>query len=150
MTLYGGRLLVRPITLSLDLLAGILASYITKKRLVVFALGAQFIGGMLPLISHDSIYMLFISCGFIGKEVDGTSGLTVGGSTVRPGKPFIASAEELKTKLQWPDIDSWDWDKHKKINESYLKTDKYVVLMFLNGFLNASYPSWILKARSPP
>jgi MFS family permease len=50
----------------ISLLAGILASYITKKRLVIFALGAQLIGGILPLISHDSIYMLFISCGFIG------------------------------------------------------------------------------------
>jgi MFS family permease len=49
-----------------SLLAGILASYITKKHLIVFALGSQFIGGMLPLFSHDSIYTIFISCGFIG------------------------------------------------------------------------------------
>ncbi|MDR0718192.1 MAG: MFS transporter [Treponema sp.] len=49
-----------------SLLAGILASYITKKRLVIFALCSQFIGGMLPFFSHDSIYTLFISCGFIG------------------------------------------------------------------------------------
>jgi hypothetical protein len=57
-----------------------------------------------------------------------------GGSMVRPGKPFIANASELRTKIRWPDIDSWDWEGHKKINVTYLKTDNYVVLMFLNGF----------------
>jgi MFS family permease len=50
----------------ISLLAGILASYITKKHLVIFALCAQFIGGMLPIFSHDNIYTIFISCGFIG------------------------------------------------------------------------------------
>jgi MFS family permease len=49
-----------------SLLAGILASYVTKKRLVIFALTSQFIGGILPVFSHDSIYMVFLSCAFIG------------------------------------------------------------------------------------
>ncbi|GHV32847.1 hypothetical protein AGMMS4952_23980 [Spirochaetia bacterium] len=53
-------------SIPISLLAGILASYITKKRLVLFALGAEFIGGMLPLFYHESIYTLFISSGFIG------------------------------------------------------------------------------------
>lgn len=57
-----------------------------------------------------------------------------GGSMVRPGKPFIEDANEIKDKIVWPDIESWDWEGHKKLNEKYLETDNFVSYMFLNGF----------------
>jgi hypothetical protein len=99
-----------------------------------------------PSIIPDNVARAMAFDGALVPGVSNTSGgkdmfgieweyiAQVRGSTVRPGKPFIAHAEELKTKLRWPDIDSWDWEGHKKINEQYLKTDNYIVLMFLNGF----------------
>jgi hypothetical protein len=32
-----------------------------------------------------------------------------GGSTVRPGTPFLADANEWREKIKIPDIDTWDW-----------------------------------------
>jgi len=34
---------------------------------------------------------------------------TVGGSIVRPGEPFLASANEWKDKIKFPNMDEWDW-----------------------------------------
>jgi len=31
------------------------------------------------------------------------------GSIVRPGTPFVEDANELKDKVSYPDLDSWDW-----------------------------------------
>ncbi len=56
------------------------------------------------------------------------------GSMVRPGKPFIEDANEIKDKVVWPDIDAWDWEGSAKINEAYLNTDKLVYCMFFNGW----------------
>ncbi len=58
----------------------------------------------------------------------------VGGSMVRPGKPFIEDANELKDKVVWPDIDSWDWEDSGKVNASYLKPELFNSSMFLNGW----------------
>lgn len=58
----------------------------------------------------------------------------VGGSMVRPGKPFLEDANEWREKLVWPDIESWDWEGSAKLNEKFLKTDKYVVAWFMNGW----------------
>jgi hypothetical protein len=32
-----------------------------------------------------------------------------GGSIVRPGEPLLASANEWKEKIKFPDLDTWDW-----------------------------------------
>ena len=32
-----------------------------------------------------------------------------GGAIVRPGEPFVSDANELKDKIKFPDLDSWDW-----------------------------------------
>jgi hypothetical protein len=58
----------------------------------------------------------------------------VGGSMVRPGKPFIEDANELKDKVVWPDIDSWDWEESARVNASFLKPDLFNSFMFLNGW----------------
>ena len=57
----------------------------------------------------------------------------VGGSMVRPGKPFMEDANEWYDKLVWPDIDSWDWEGDAKINEPFLNNGKANMLWFLNG-----------------
>lgn len=49
-----------------SILAGILASYVTKKNLAIFALGSELVGGMIPVFLHNSIYALIASSVFIG------------------------------------------------------------------------------------
>ncbi len=58
----------------------------------------------------------------------------VGGSMVRPGKPFIEDANEIKDKVVWPDIDKWDWEECAKANVEYLSRPNYNVCWFLNGW----------------
>jgi len=58
----------------------------------------------------------------------------VGGSMVRPGKPFLASANEWYDRVVWPDIESWDWEGNAKINEKYLGTNKYNCCWLMNGW----------------
>jgi len=59
----------------------------------------------------------------------------VGGSMVRPGKPFLEDVSEWREKLVWPDIDSWDWEGSAKINnDTYLASDKYNACWFQNGW----------------
>jgi hypothetical protein len=41
---------------------------------------------------------------------------------VRPGKPFIEDANEIKDKVVWPDIDAWDWEGCAKANAEYLSS----------------------------
>jgi hypothetical protein len=57
-----------------------------------------------------------------------------GGSMVRPGKPFIADANEIKDKLVWPDIEKWEWEECAKANKDYLSKTKFNVAWFLNGW----------------
>ncbi|HHT17727.1 MAG TPA: methyltransferase [Papillibacter sp.] len=59
----------------------------------------------------------------------------VGGSMVRPGKPFAEDAWELLEKVQWPNPDEWDWKGSAKANNgTYLKSDAYNIISFLNGW----------------
>lgn len=54
------------VSIPVSIFAGLLASYIYKKRLVQIALTLMFIGGMLPILIHSSIITVFISSGLIG------------------------------------------------------------------------------------
>jgi hypothetical protein len=58
----------------------------------------------------------------------------VGGSMVRPGKPLIEDANEIKDKVIWPDIDKWDWEGCAKANTEYLSRPVYNICWFLNGW----------------
>lgn len=57
----------------------------------------------------------------------------VGGSMVRPGKPFLTDANEWYEKLVWPDIDSWDWDASGRANYDYLHNGNANFCWLLNG-----------------
>lgn len=54
------------VSIPISLCAGLLASYFYKKDLVLFALGSQFIGGMLPIFLHSTYFSLVLSSVFIG------------------------------------------------------------------------------------
>ncbi|WP_073077983.1 uroporphyrinogen decarboxylase family protein [Sporobacter termitidis] len=59
----------------------------------------------------------------------------VGGSMVRPGKPFAEDAGALLQKLVWPDPAAWDWEGSAKANnETYLKSENYNTITFLTGW----------------
>ncbi|MDR0812619.1 MAG: methyltransferase [Oscillospiraceae bacterium] len=59
----------------------------------------------------------------------------VGGSMVRPGKPFLEDIEEWYDKVVWPDIDAWDWaGSAKKNNGTYLTHESYNQMWFQTGY----------------
>jgi len=54
------------VTIPISLCAGVLAAYFYKKDLVLFALGCQLLGGILPLLLHDNFYSILASSALIG------------------------------------------------------------------------------------
>ncbi|MFZ7120515.1 MAG: MFS transporter [Eubacteriaceae bacterium] len=54
------------VSIPVSISAGLLASYIHKKRLVQIALTVMLVGGILPILIHSSIITVFVSSGFIG------------------------------------------------------------------------------------
>ena len=60
---------------------------------------------------------------------------SVGGSMVRPGKPYIEDANEIKEKIKMPDPTTWDWEASGKANNGiWLTNDKANCMWILNGF----------------
>lgn len=59
----------------------------------------------------------------------------VGGSMVRPGKPFMEDISEWYDKIVWPDIDKWDWEgSAKKNNGTYLQSTGFTQMWFQTGY----------------
>ena len=59
----------------------------------------------------------------------------VGGSMVRPGKPFVTDANSIMDKVVWPNPENWDWEQSAKNNNgTYLKEENCNVIWFLNGW----------------
>ena len=53
-------------TIPVSLLVGVLASYVRKKTLVLFALVCEVAGGCIPLLAHGSVAVLMVSSAIIG------------------------------------------------------------------------------------
>lgn len=53
-------------TIPVSIIVGLLASYITKKNLVLFALVCEVVGGLIPIVAHASVGLLITSSAFIG------------------------------------------------------------------------------------
>ena len=59
----------------------------------------------------------------------------VGGSMVRPGNPLFSDISEWREKVQWPDVESWDWEGSAKLNNgTYLKPDAFNQFWFQTGW----------------
>ena len=59
----------------------------------------------------------------------------VGGSMVRPGKPYLEDIEDWREKIVWPDVDSWDWEGCAKANNgTFLKKENFNQLWFFTGY----------------
>jgi MFS family permease len=50
----------------ISIIIGLLASYVTKKNLVIFALACELIGGIMPTFLHKTISALLVSSALIG------------------------------------------------------------------------------------
>jgi hypothetical protein len=59
---------------------------------------------------------------------------SVGGSMVRPGKPYLDDIEEWEEKVHFPDLDSWDWEGCAKENAEFLNTDKIIRTTIYTGY----------------
>ena len=59
---------------------------------------------------------------------------TVGGCIEDPNEPILFDdVNEWEEKINWPDIDSWDWEGSAKANKDYLNNGKANMVWFLNG-----------------
>ena len=58
----------------------------------------------------------------------------VGGSMVRPGKPYLDDANEWQERVIWPDIDKWDWEQAAKENKEFLSSDNFIMCWLMNGW----------------
>ena len=60
---------------------------------------------------------------------------TVGGSMVRPGKPYLEDISEWREKIVWPDIEKWDWEGSAKLNnDTFLRKENFNQMWFQTGF----------------
>lgn len=58
-----------------------------------------------------------------------------GGSMVRPGNHILDNANDWEKVLNFPDIDSWDWESSaKENNNSFLNADTFTQVAQLNGW----------------
>ena len=59
----------------------------------------------------------------------------VGGSMVRPGKPYIEDANEIEEKIVFPDPTKWDWEGSAKANRGmFLRPENFNCMWILNGW----------------
>ena len=57
------------------------------------------------------------------------------GSIVRPGNPTLTDISQWREVIQFPDVDSWDWEGSAKMNNEWLKNDdRYMNLCLYTGF----------------
>lgn len=97
-----------------------------------------------PMVNPDAVARGFVfearqldAKDYGGKDMFGIEWeyiAQVGGSMVRPGKPFVEDANEIMEKVVWPDPDTWDWEGAAEANSDYLNPDNYNVIWFLNGW----------------
>lgn len=112
---------------------------------ILGSLGVEFIG-FIPRINPDNIARAFIMDALSGPGGSNPQGgkdmfgieweyiPVATGSMVRPGKPYIKNAREIKDKIVFPDLDSWDWEGSRKNNEIFLSQPKYYYTMLFNGW----------------
>ena len=58
----------------------------------------------------------------------------VNGSMVKPGNPVLDDVNNWREKIEWPDVDSWDWEASKAANADYVNTDRRLTATILTGF----------------
>lgn len=58
------------------------------------------------------------------------------GSTVRPGTPKLADANDWKEVIRFPDVDSWDWEGMAKRNIPWLESQRNMLVQttILTGY----------------
>lgn len=97
-----------------------------------------------PMVNPDNIARGFVfearkldPANYGGKDMFGIEWEfvpAVGGSMVRPGKPYAEDADELLEKVVWPNPAEWDWEAAAEANKEYLSENNFNVAWFLNGW----------------
>ena len=59
---------------------------------------------------------------------------TIKGSMVRPGAPILEDVCDWEKVIQFPDVDSWDWEGSAQISKDYLNTDRVIEAWHFTGF----------------
>jgi hypothetical protein len=121
---------------------GYLATY-KRKPLWLNMYGYE-VARFSPKVNPDNVARAFVYDGSgMTKEEGGGKDMfgleweyvpTVGGSMIRPGKPLMSDANEWYEKLQWPDVESWDWEGCAKVNKNFLSKEKVNQVMLMNGW----------------
>ena len=57
-----------------------------------------------------------------------------GGSMVRPGAPTLEDANDWKSVIPFPDVDSWDWEGSKASNADHINKNRLINATILTGF----------------
>lgn len=112
---------------------------------MILGQGTEFIN-FSPKVNPDAVARAFVVDATVihgetntsaGKDMFGVEWQfesNIGGSMVFPGNPMIKDANELKSKIVWPDVDSWEWEEASAVNKDMLSGDQCVYLMFMNGY----------------
>jgi len=59
---------------------------------------------------------------------------TAQGSMVEPGNPTLLDANDWPDVINFPDLNTWDWDGSAEANKDFVKTEKFLVYCHLTGF----------------
>lgn len=138
-TRFGGGANIPKYNFPVSMKEGFIATY---KREPIWEITTMEQTLFTPSVNPDNIARAFV---FEKNHVEPTGGKDmfgidweyvpqVGGSMVRPGKPFLEDMNDWYEKVVWPDVDSWDWEKSAKDNEGYLGDDTFNICWFLNGW----------------
>ena len=98
-----------------------------------------------PRIDPDNIARAFVFDGegpydvtkYGGPDMFGIEWVFVpvaGGSMENPEIPhLLEDVNDWEEKIQWPDIESWDWEASGELNKPLKENGKATVMMWLNG-----------------
>lgn len=56
------------------------------------------------------------------------------GSMIKPGNPILNDVNDWKRVINFPDIETWDWEGSKASNANYVNTDKFITATIMTGF----------------
>lgn len=57
------------------------------------------------------------------------------GAMVRPGNPLFTDMNEWREKVQWPDIETWDWEGQAKLSRDFVsQSEQALVPVLFSGF----------------
>ena len=119
---------------------GFLGQYNQKPLWVTYLVENQYV---MPYIIPDNVARGGVTDAVLTNDQKGGPDMfgvewefipQAGGSMVRPGQPLLEDVSEWREKIQFPDIDSWDWEGASKRWQERHDPNKAQMAMIHNGF----------------